>query len=353
MRVIALKLCLSYFGYDSYKCVTVDRMVVLPHIPHIPDRQIEHLINESEWISLTPSDYSRKKWRAFKSLNEYLDHMYGQNNWQVRQAVGEGLVEVSTTAAVEPIVKSVVKHVETHPDLSEDLQDTYPFEEGLPVDVQRDSTELSRRPNLKLLPHLLYRIGLKLALAELGVGLPDEAFEVFEGDERVHPSTIPLVVPEILLPPTIGGGAADKPTVENFLRNNLVVQVRTSVLVRLTPVTVGIYLREDVKMGKGKKGVQAAHGAVSLLFQPHSRSKYHEGWLRSEEKPLMLYHVRSLGELLALQDWCQKHRVNEALIADAGHTQVASGTRTCVAVGPLPAIWLELLAERFDAVKWS
>ena len=49
-----------------------------------------------------------------------------------------------------------------------------------------------------------------------------------------------------------------------------------------------------------------------------------------------------------IEDLSQK--VNHYVITDAGHTQIAPGTSTTIAVGPIPLIWLKILAYNVEAM---
>lgn len=103
-----------------------------------------------------------------------------------------------------------------------------------------------------------------------------------------------------------------------------------------------VAVRTDLGMGKGKIAAQVGHACV--LGAEHARKSrpewFSEWWAAGQEK--VVVRVPGIREL---QD-VKRHAIDLGLpwseVTDAGHTQIAPGTTTCVSVGPAP----EELADR-------
>jgi peptidyl-tRNA hydrolase, PTH2 family len=96
-----------------------------------------------------------------------------------------------------------------------------------------------------------------------------------------------------------------------------------------------IIVRTDLDMGKGKMAAQVGHACV--LGAEHVRKSHPEWWSewwRGQEK--VVVKVSGLKELQEIK----KHTIDLNLpwseVSDAGHTQLAPGTTTCISIGPAP-----------------
>lgn len=92
-----------------------------------------------------------------------------------------------------------------------------------------------------------------------------------------------------------------------------------------------LIVRTDLGMGKGKIAAQCAHAALAayLKADPSDREQWQHG---GQEKVVL--KVQSEKELVTLFQKAKKARLPAALITDAGHTQIAPGTKTVVGIGP-------------------
>jgi PTH2 family peptidyl-tRNA hydrolase len=104
-----------------------------------------------------------------------------------------------------------------------------------------------------------------------------------------------------------------------------------------------IAVRNDLKMGKGKLAVQVAHAAVTSAEKARlsHREWFKEWWNESQAK--ICVKVKDEAELRELKKRIEEEGIPNALIEDAGLTQLEPGTTTCLGIGPLPAE----LADRF------
>jgi PTH2 family peptidyl-tRNA hydrolase len=92
-----------------------------------------------------------------------------------------------------------------------------------------------------------------------------------------------------------------------------------------------IAVRTDLDMSKGKIAAQVAHAAVLAA----DKSEWKSEWLASGGQKSVV-KVKDEGELLDVFMAAKRAKLPAALIEDAGHTQIAPGTKTCVGIGPAP-----------------
>lgn len=98
-----------------------------------------------------------------------------------------------------------------------------------------------------------------------------------------------------------------------------------------------ILVRMDLKMGKGKMCAQSAHASIdayisSLRLTPDLTAS----WYRFGMQKVAL-KVQSEKELVLLFQRAKDAGLPCSLIQDAGHTQIAPGSKTCVGIGPARA----------------
>ena len=92
-----------------------------------------------------------------------------------------------------------------------------------------------------------------------------------------------------------------------------------------------ILVREDLHLPKGKMAAQAAHASVEAVLQ--SEKDDVRTWRGQGMKKVVL-KVTDERELLKFNQMAKDAALITAVITDAGHTVVAPGTRTCLAIGP-------------------
>ncbi|QQR92664.1 MAG: peptidyl-tRNA hydrolase [Candidatus Iainarchaeum archaeon] len=97
-----------------------------------------------------------------------------------------------------------------------------------------------------------------------------------------------------------------------------------------------LVVRMDLQMDKGKMAAQVAHASLASYLKAQ-QSKYKnwcDDWLEEGMKKIVV-KVQTERELLELFEQV-KRQFPAALITDAGHTQVAPGSKTCLGIGPAP-----------------
>lgn len=92
-----------------------------------------------------------------------------------------------------------------------------------------------------------------------------------------------------------------------------------------------IVVRTDIGMGKGKLAAQASHASLSAYEKAGDRNR--SRWKNGGQKKIVLKasSERDVHELAELAD---REGIPNAVIRDAGHTQLEPGTVTALAVGP-------------------
>ena len=92
-----------------------------------------------------------------------------------------------------------------------------------------------------------------------------------------------------------------------------------------------ILVRQDLKLTKGKFAVQAAHAAVECSLK--SEKGVLSSWLNEGGKKVVL-KVSGRDELLSYKALSDQAGIKNALISDAGKTEIPPGTLTCLGMGP-------------------
>jgi PTH2 family peptidyl-tRNA hydrolase len=92
-----------------------------------------------------------------------------------------------------------------------------------------------------------------------------------------------------------------------------------------------IVARADLGMGEGKLAAQVAHASLSAYEDAGSRAR--KRWKGEGQKKVVL---QASGEdaVFALAEKANAEGLPNAVVRDAGHTQLDPGTVTALAVGP-------------------
>ena len=106
-----------------------------------------------------------------------------------------------------------------------------------------------------------------------------------------------------------------------------------------------VVVRKDLNMGAGKIAAQVGHACV--LGAEHVRKSHpdwHNEWERSGQEKVVV-KVSSLEQL----EQVKKHAISLDLpwseVTDAGHTQIAPGTVTCISIGPAPEVTVDKVTK--------
>lgn len=92
-----------------------------------------------------------------------------------------------------------------------------------------------------------------------------------------------------------------------------------------------IVIRTDLNMSPGKLAAQACHASVSALLEAEHEAI--RAWLERGQTKIVLA-TDSEESLRSLAGRCAEAGLPHQLIADAGRTELASGTITALGIGP-------------------
>ena len=102
------------------------------------------------------------------------------------------------------------------------------------------------------------------------------------------------------------------------------------------PTKMAIVVVRSTGMGVGKTAAQVGHAAVTCTLEAMKYAKKQlDVWL-AEGQMKVVVKVDVEKELYPLKIQAEDLGLTTALIADAGHTQLAPGTVTCLGIGPGP-----------------
>lgn len=92
-----------------------------------------------------------------------------------------------------------------------------------------------------------------------------------------------------------------------------------------------IVVRTDIGMSGGKLAAQVAHASLSAYENAVAEAR--DAWKRGGQKKVVL-RVDDERTLFELKEEADRAGVPNAIIRDAGHTQLEPGTVTALAIGP-------------------
>ncbi|XP_059829613.1 peptidyl-tRNA hydrolase 2, mitochondrial [Hypanus sabinus] len=113
--------------------------------------------------------------------------------------------------------------------------------------------------------------------------------------------------------------------------------METSVMGESGEYKMVLVVRNDLKMGKGKVAAQCSHAAVSAYRQLQVRNP---NLLRQWEycgQPKVVLKAPDEDSIISLLMQAKDLGLTVSLIQDAGRTQIKSGSRTVLGIGPASA----------------
>ena len=100
-------------------------------------------------------------------------------------------------------------------------------------------------------------------------------------------------------------------------------------------------VRGELRLTPGKAAVQVAHAAVMLVLQQQKhRGNSVDEWLNEGQKKIAVV-APTLAEMVERQNRATRAGIPTVWVDDAGFTEVAPGTRTCLGLGPAPSLELD------------
>lgn len=269
-----------------------------------------------------------------------LDEKFGENQWQIGHLIEEELV--SQDEVLKLFEKSYQQYFEKNPEIldwlcltAKDVYDTNLSNIHSGLDYTIQETKQTH----------LHDVAIRRVLKKLGRKFQGNKYIQIRGEEGegfvLTTGQVPFYNPALILTPQIRG-RWNKNSIESFWQSNKVLTVKFEKLVAITSDIVGIILRSDLNMGKGKFSTQAAHVAVTLLPE--------RGWLWSQEKsPIEIWVIKTEESLESLYRTALKNKNNCCIIRDAGKTQLSPGTKTAIGIGPINQAEFDRLMCEFTA----
>ncbi len=97
-----------------------------------------------------------------------------------------------------------------------------------------------------------------------------------------------------------------------------------------------IVTRRDLDLSPGKLAAQVAHAAVACaLYTKKENSKWFNKWQNEGAKKAVV-KVDTVDDFYSLKEKAEQLKIAAHLIEDAGHTEIPSGTKTVLGIGPAP-----------------
>jgi len=97
-----------------------------------------------------------------------------------------------------------------------------------------------------------------------------------------------------------------------------------------------IVVRDDLNISPGKLAVQASHASVSCAVESEKKKKrYFKRWMKEGQKKVLV-RCDDIEHMKFLRDRASEKGLVTKLVSDAGLTEVKSGTKTCLGIGPGP-----------------
>jgi peptidyl-tRNA hydrolase, PTH2 family len=97
-----------------------------------------------------------------------------------------------------------------------------------------------------------------------------------------------------------------------------------------------IVIREDLKLSAGKLAVQVAHAAVMAMERSEKADKSVVSDWKAEGQKKVVLKVAGVSDLFQINEDAKRAGIPSAIVADAGLTEIPSGTITALGLGPAP-----------------
>jgi PTH2 family peptidyl-tRNA hydrolase len=95
-----------------------------------------------------------------------------------------------------------------------------------------------------------------------------------------------------------------------------------------------IVVRADLKMSKGKTAAQASHAAVNCALAAKKKNPDAlDKWMMNAY-PKIVLKVDDEKELFEIKAFADAAGIINSVVTDAGRTEIAPGSVTCLGIGP-------------------
>lgn len=94
-----------------------------------------------------------------------------------------------------------------------------------------------------------------------------------------------------------------------------------------------VIITRNIEMTTGKLAAQVAHAAVECTLKAkETNPRRVKKWLKEGQKKIIVQADES--EMMRLENLGRTLGLSTAIVHDAGHTELAPGTLTAIAIGP-------------------
>jgi PTH2 family peptidyl-tRNA hydrolase len=98
-----------------------------------------------------------------------------------------------------------------------------------------------------------------------------------------------------------------------------------------------VVTRKDLNLSQGKLAAQVAHAAVACSLGTKKKNpKWFNKWQEEGGKKAVV-KVDSVDDFFPLKDKAEELDIVTYIVVDAGHTEIPSGTKTVLGIGPAPS----------------
>jgi len=111
-----------------------------------------------------------------------------------------------------------------------------------------------------------------------------------------------------------------------------------------------VLVREDIKMSKGKIAAQTGHAAVNCVLSIKKKDpESFDRWTMNNQ-PIITLKINSERELFEFKAIADTQGLNNSAVCDAGRTEIAPGTFTCLGIGPAASSVLDKITGELKAL---
>lgn len=122
---------------------------------------------------------------------------------------------------------------------------------------------------------------------------------------------------------------------EEFEEEEEQQNVKDSLDIPLEKACAVFFIRKDLKMRNGKIAAQCGHAALGIFKKVSKHyNKYATYWYDKEFKKYFFY-VKDEEQMNEFLDFADDNGILREKIIDAGRTQIAAGSATVLAIGPV------------------
>ena len=98
-----------------------------------------------------------------------------------------------------------------------------------------------------------------------------------------------------------------------------------------------IVTRKDLKLSNGKLAAQVAHAAVACALETKkTHLKWFKKWMLEGGKKAIV-KCENVNDFYSIKEKADNLDIISVIISDAGLTEIPSGTKTVIGVGPGPS----------------